>query len=356
MKIETEPFVFTKAVTPQGMGLSQLQGQYLSYLMADDSIEQLVLRMLSNGWLVNFQELYQLVEKLVQNHAISNVNVISYFMNAPKPSVSNIAPANVEMSSKDLLQLPFFRSLPVELANLLLKNSIVKKYSTDIPVCKTGDADRNMYVLLKGQAAIYKDRKFISTVGQHGIFGEASFLMGAPKSADVVALQTCEVLIVPYDAQILDPILKQNVAHEIVKRFWIQNALAQSDFFKKIPADCLDALTFSGRIITLSNEQIIFKESEIGNAAYLIIQGQMKIVKGGKIISTLSQGGFLGEISLTMTNGLRVASAFSNGNSTLLEITRDNFYRLLSKNLFLAKEVQNLALARMEKNQKSDKP
>lgn len=358
VKIENEIFNFAKTLNPQQLGLGELQIQYLSYLTAGDTLEQLVVRLLQNGWLVNFQELYSLVEKLVKNSAISNINIINYFKNFSSPpissggSVSSEGAPSKEMIRK-LLELPFFRSLPQELSNLILQKSLIKKFPINAFICKNGDTDRNLYVLLNGQAAIYKDKKFISTIGSKGIFGEASFLTGSTKSTDILTQQTCEVLVVPYQSTLLDPILKQNVAHEIVKRFWIQNALAQSDFFKKIPADCLDALTFSGRIITLKNEQILFKENEIGHAAYLVIQGQMKIVKDGKIISTLNQGGFLGEISLTMTNGIRVASAFANGEATLLEITRDNFYRLLSKNLFLAKEIQNLAMARMDKNQKA---
>lgn len=346
------------SVSAAQLALNELQTQYLSYLTAGDTLEQLVVRLLKNGWLVNFQELYALVEKLVKNNAISNINIINYFKNFQAPTTSSGAAISTSSTPtpdmiQKLLELPFFRSLPRELAVLILQKSSVKKFSTTEAICKTGDMDRSMYVILSGQAAIYRDRKFISVIGSKGIFGEASFLTGSAKSADIITQQTCEILVVPYQASLLDPILKQNVAHEIVKRFWIQNALAHSDFFKKIPADCLDALTFSGRTVTLKNEQILFKENEIGNAAYLVIQGQMKIVKDGKIISTLSQGGFLGEISLTMTNGIRVASAFANGDATLLEITRDNFYNLLSKNLFLAKEIQNLALSRMDKNQKA---
>ncbi len=100
----------------------------------------------------------------------------------------------------------------------------------------------------------------------------------------------------------------------------------------------------------LKNDQILFKQNDPSHAAYLIIQGQIKIVQNGEIISSLSQGGFFGEISLTMTNGIRTASAFAAGSATLLEITRNDFYKLLSKNLFLAKEIQSLAFARLKKD------
>ncbi len=362
MKIESEVFIFNKNVNLNTLVLNELQKQYLTYLTSQDSIEQLIVRMLGNGWLINFQELYYLVEKLVKSNAVLNPTILNYFKYVSSGIVStsgSAMTATVTAPQKNMIQkildLPFFRSLPRELALILIQKSGLRKYSADSAICKTGDRDRNMYVLLTGQAAIYKTtltgRQFISVISQNGIFGEASFLMGSLKSADIITTQTCEVLVVPYQADILDPILNQSVAHQITKRFWIQNALSHSDFFKKIPADCLDALTFVGKIITLQNDQILFKQNDPSHAAYLIVQGQIKVVQNGKIISSLSQGTFFGEISLTMTNGVRTASAFSNGPTTLLEINQNDFYHLLSQNLVLAKEIQNLAFQRLKKDQ-----
>lgn len=362
MKIESEVFIFNKNFNQAALALNDLQKQYLSYLTSQDSIEQLVVRLLNNGWLINFQELYNLVEKLVKSGAITNPSVINYFKHMAPGIVSTTGSGSSTTASavqKDMVQktldLPFFRSLPRDLALVLIQKSGLRKYAAETAICKTGDRDRNMYVLLTGQAAIYKTsptgRQFISVVSQNGIFGEASFLTGSAKSADIITTQTCDVLVVPYQAEILDPILNQSVAHQITKRFWIQNALSHSDFFKKIPADCLDALTFVGKIVTLQNDQILFKQNDPSNAAYLIVQGQMKVVQNAKIISSMPQGSFFGEISLTMTNGIRTASVFSNGPTTLLEINRNDFYHLLSQNLFLAKEIQNLAFQRLSKDQ-----
>ncbi|MBC7753523.1 MAG: cyclic nucleotide-binding domain-containing protein [Moraxellaceae bacterium] len=362
MKIESEVFNFNKIFNSNSLALNDLQKQYLTYLTSGDSIEQLVVRLLNNGWLINFQELYFLVEKLVKNGALLNQNLIHYFKHAATLHTATSSRASLVESSapqKDMIQkildLPFFRSLPRDLALVLIQKSALRKYSAEAVICKTGDRDRNMYVLLTGEAAIYKTsttgRQFISVISKNGIFGEASFLTGAAKSADVISTQTCDVLVVPYQPEILDPLLNQSVVHQITKRFWIQNALSHSVFFKKIPADCLDALTFTGKILTLQNDQILFKQNDQSLSAYLVIQGQLKVVQNSKIISNLIQGSFFGEISLTMTNEVRTASVFSNGPSTLLEINRNDFYLLLSQNLFLAKEIQNLAYLRLKEDQ-----
>ncbi len=363
MKIESEVFIFNKKVQLENLPMNELQKQYLSYLTAQDSIEQLAVRSLTQGWLVNFQELFNLVEKLVKSGAVLNLSIVQYFKNisqVPHPAVPTTSTASVSTSPSEeitqkILELPFFRSLPLELAKVLIQKSTIRRYPVNSAICKTDERDRNMYVLFSGQAAIYKltstGRQFISVIGSKGIFGEASFLTGCPKSADILATQSCEVLVVPYQPNVLDPILNQNVAHQITQRFWIQNALLNSEFFKKIPADCLDALTFVGKIITLKNDQILFNQNDQSLAAYLIIQGQIKVVQNSKLISNLTQGSFFGEISLTMTNGVRTATTSSHGSTTLLEINRNDFYLLLSQNLVLAKEIQNLAFQRLSRDQ-----
>lgn len=365
MKIETEILKFRPDVNLAALAekakWTDLQKQYLNHLLAQDTIELLTERLYKNGWLVNFQLLFNLIEDLVKYTAITNVDIISYFE-------SKNIPKNLELSNKKLSlsteistpslsdlekiiqQSPFFRNLPRELSFLILKNSVLKKIKMNTAICLNGATDRNMYILTSGQAAVYKPtttgKQFVSLINPPGLFGESSFLLDRPKSADVVATQNSEVLEIPYESNILDSIIKKNTAEALIHRFWIQNALSNSSFFKNIPADCLDALTFSGKIIQLKKNQVLFLQNDLSQAAYLVIQGQIKITQNNQTIAMMNQGQFFGEVSLTLSNGRRTASAESVGEAALLEINQVNFYKLLSKNLFLAKEIQNLALQR----------
>lgn len=341
--------------------LTELQKQYLQYLLSGDTIKGLVERLFQNGWLVNFQELYKLIEKLNQFQFIANPEIQNYFAkqkNTQLTAYSKSAPAVLDSSKINLssiLQLPFFRMLPEALVLSMLQKAKLVRYPAEAAICSQGDSDRNLIVLIHGQVAIYKKnqlhRQFISVANAPSVLGESGFLTGEPRSADIITTQSCDVISIPYDSTLLDPIINQQKAHELLKRFWIQNALTSSDFFKNIPSDCLDALTFSGKIISLQNEQVLFYQNTPSDSAYLVIQGQIRIIKDHVLIANMIQGHFIGEISLTMTNGVRSATAISHGSCLLMEITRHHFYQLLSQNLFLAKEIQNLAFQRMQKDQ-----
>jgi len=369
MKIENEIIKFHPQCQFEKLKLDPLQQQYLAHLRAQTTIQDIVALHYKMGWLVDFQKLYELVSLLAQNHWILNPNIVNYFKNlqlknntslkgpvqnsVQSPTAALNKAAHSDLSS--LLKLPFFRSLNPELANFLLKSAHVHAYKPESLICKAGDVSRDLYVLLKGEAVLYKPtpqhRQFISIISESSVFGEAGFFLAEKRSADILATKKCEVLVVPYQAEVLDQYLKKDKAQSLQQRFWVQHALLHSDLFKNFPADCMDALTFSGKIIQLQDEQLLFKQGDLSLAAYIVIQGSLSVQQNGTVINTLPQGSFLGEISLMVSGGKRTASVYSQRSTLLLEIHKNEFYNLLSQNLYLAKEIQLLAAKRVSDDQ-----
>lgn len=357
MNIESEVFQFHPECRFEQLKLNELQSQYLADLRSQNSIQSLTERYLANGWLVNFQLLFDLITLLSNHHWILNPSINNYFghlqiknqLVAPKAMAPE--PSNLKYDKEKFLNLPFFRSLQPELSRFLLSSAQVRKYTPESLVCKTGDESRNLFVLLKGELGVYTQaasfRQFISILPESSVFGEAGFLLGEKRTADVVALRASEILVIPYQAEILDRYLKKDKAQSLQQRFWIQHALLHSEFFKKTPPDCLDALTFSGKVIDLNDQQVLFLQGQLSHSAFIVIQGSLQILQDGKLINTLPQGSFLGEISLMLNDGKRTATAIAQRNTKLLEIHRDEFYKLLAKNLYLAKEFQILANQRL---------
>jgi len=364
MKIEKEILKFHPLCQFEKLQLSKLQAEYLAGLRNQESISQLVLRYLNMGWLVDFSELYKLIHFFALNNWILNPIVIQYFQNIKtkesfeKRSLgsSSAQIKDSKYSVQDLLKLPFFRSLQMELSEHLLSKSYIKIFKTNDLICNYGEVSRDLFVILKGEAAIYKPhdghQQFVGFLASQSVFGEAGFFLNEKRSAHIVALQSCEVLVVPYQAEIMDHFLNKDKASKVVQRFWIQHALLKSDFFKNFPSDCLDALTFLGQIKTIQNSEVLFSEGQISDSAYILVQGHLDVLQKNKIINRLHQGAFLGEVSLMLNGGMRSATVISQGESVVVEFSRNDFYNLLSQNLYLANEMQTLAQARFEKDQK----
>ena len=357
MKIENEVFSFHPQCPFDKLQADPLQRQYLTHLQGQTTIQDIVTLYYKMGWLVDFQKLYELISSMAQTNWILNPNIINYFQNLQLKNSSTLKNSNgilkktISTDLSSFLELPFFRSLNPELANFLLKGAQIYTFNPDDLICKTGDVSRDLYVLLKGEAALYKPtqthRQFISIISESSVFGESGFFLGEKRSADVLAIKKSEVLVVPYQADVLDQFLKKDKVQSLQQRFWLQHALLHSDLFKNFPADCMDALTFSGKIINLQNEQLLFKQGDLSQAAYIVIQGSLRVEQNNNTINVLPQGSFLGEISLMISGGKRSASVFNERNTLLLEIHKDDFYRLLSQNLYLAKEIQALANQRI---------
>ncbi len=363
MRIESEVFQFHPNCPFEKLQLSDLQKQYLADLRSQNSIQAMTQRYLSNGWLVNFHLLYDLVAMLATHHWIINPSIKDYFQNLQvqdfKSQSAKFLVAPIKSSSRvaaeNIYQLPFFRSLQKELSDFLMSQAYINTYSAESYVCQTGEASRDLYVLLKGELGIYTQaptfKQFISILSESSVFGEAGFLLGEKRTADVIALKASEVLVVPYQAEVLDRFLNREKAQALQQRFWVQHALLKSDFFKSTPSDCLDALTFSGKIEDYLDQQVVFQQGQIGDSAFVVIQGSLAILQDGKLINTLPQGSFLGEVALMMNNGKRSATAVAQRNTKLLKIGRPEFYSLLAKNIYLAKEFQILADQRLQKDQ-----
>ena len=79
---------------------------------------------------------------------------------------------------------------------------------------------------------------------------------------------------------------------------------------------------------------IIFEENSIGKEMYIILSGNVKVIKEKgdveTVIATLGEGDFFGEMSL-FDNYPRSATVKAEGNVSLLEINQKNFLKKISK-------------------------
>ena len=80
----------------------------------------------------------------------------------------------------------------------LLKVSKLKKFAPREAIIKSGDADRNLYILTDGRADVSLARadgtkQQLAVLESGTVFGEQSFLDGLPRSATVTALSECQL-------------------------------------------------------------------------------------------------------------------------------------------------------------------
>lgn len=83
------------------------------------------------------------------------------------------------------------------------------------------------------------------------------------------------------------------------------------------------------------DQQVIFKEGEIGDRAYLVQEGQVEIIKltpvgEEKLIATVGKGELFGEMAL-VDNAPRMAMARAKDSASVVIISRDAFQEKMAK-------------------------
>jgi len=81
---------------------------------------------------------------------------------------------------------------------------------------------------------------------------------------------------------------------------------------------------------------ILLREGDYGNHLYIVLKGQLEVVKAlgtsdERSLGTRGPGEFVGEMSLLLHNGLRTASVRTSTPAHVLEMTRADFDALLQR-------------------------
>lgn len=170
-----------------------------------------------------------------------------------------------------------------------------------------------------------------------------------------------EMIVALEPSEFIDP-LATDRNRELSRRHLRLNPLQKlrtrplgiSDFLRQIKYfDCLDDLEIRQLLETgyrrrLSNQEILFREGDVGNAFYIVLEGQVEVVVEtlAKQLSVLQSGHFFGELSL-MLGIPRSATVRALEDTVLFAIDHLGFQKLLHR----SPKFYDLLIEGMEKHQ-----
>lgn len=352
--------------------ISDLQANYLLHLLQNHSVSESIFYCLRSGVPVGFQQFYSLIETLWKLNLIQNPEVQEFLREqfsgdqAP-PLYSQIQvttpPKKINQSSKLTLEtlgkLPFFHSLPNHWLEKMFLSATVYSVEAKNFLIRQGVESRDLYLLLEGRASVYKKlgenhQQLLAVLSAPTIFGEGGFFFKQPRSADVVTMTQCQLARFPFLPE-YETLFKVQNEKSLYYRFWLLHALNHSELFKNMPFSTLNDIMASGTQKSLSSKEVLFEEFDAGDSFFILIQGQVAVEKRGVLINTLGQGHCFGELALLAAQGRRTATIRATQDCLFHEISKDHFFKLLGQNLFLAKELENIARHRLERDQRREK-
>ncbi len=132
-------------------------------------------------------------------------------------------------------KIPMFATLDEELLDRIVRSSTVASFRTGSVIAKEGDEGSSLFVILKGKVEVRRGRRVLSKLSQGQFFGEMSILDGQPRSADVVAIDDADCLVL--DRQAFEslvrahPELALGVLKEVVGRLRETSKAVHHSFF-----------------------------------------------------------------------------------------------------------------------------
>jgi CRP-like cAMP-binding protein len=111
------------------------------------------------------------------------------------------------------------------------------------------------------------------------------------------------------------------------------NMLKQVPLLAGIAAAKLKLLALTSERLTYRRGEVLFRQGEVGDAAFVILQGRAHVLvesPAGEIkVAELSENSVVGEISI-ICNVARTATVRAESQVEVLRITKEHFMRLLT--------------------------
>jgi CRP-like cAMP-binding protein len=126
--------------------------------------------------------------------------------------------------------------------------------------------------------------------------------------------------------------------------------LRRVPLFSGIEPSKLKLLAFTSDVVTYHPGQVLFRRGDIGDAAYVIIQGNADVTvmtDTGEIpVAHLHDGDFLGEIAI-LCDTPRTATITASSELKTLRIRKESFFELLRQFPELAIEMTRILAERL---------
>jgi CRP/FNR family transcriptional regulator, cyclic AMP receptor protein len=111
--------------------------------------------------------------------------------------------------------------------------------------------------------------------------------------------------------------------------------LANVPLFEACSRKELTSIAKAGDEITMTAGTIIIDQGQMGREAFVVLDGQVTVKRGGRKITTLGAGTMVGELSL-LDHGPRTATVVCDTDCTLFVIDQRHFRGVLEQNPSIA--------------------
>ena len=255
--------------------------------------------------------------------------------------------------TKMLMSIDFFSDVDKKILDEISGLIVFREYEKDEIICRHGKFDTHFYYILSGKAHAViptedNPKYELFTLGAGDFFGEELIFSNTPRENTVVATE--EMFVITIESEILRMLFDAS-SHikAVMDEKYIERKLKRdlrsipvfTNLSDKIFSRVLDKL----QLISISENEEIFKENDPGDSFYLIRVGEVNVfnhVNGKKhLIAILGEGQFFGEMAL-VADEKRNATVVTSKKTDLVILSRDDFLGIMKKDESMVKEISRV--------------
>jgi CRP-like cAMP-binding protein/Zn-dependent protease len=230
--------------------------------------------------------------------------------------------------------LPMFEDIPVETLNEISGRVRLRALGAGQPAFRQGDRPDAFYVVRKGVLEVVEEdpdtgeERRLRDLGRGESFGELGLVTAAPRAATVRAVGQAEVFEV--DKGTFDHLLADILRMPDFEPTLQQVAeLRGLSCFSNLSTTQLWELLDQGTWVSFAPGDQIMRQGDVGDAFYALSSGQVDIVKGERLVTTIGRGSYFGEVALLMEVP-RTATVLARTPVRAFRLDREGFDRLVA--------------------------
>jgi len=101
--------------------------------------------------------------------------------------------------------------------------------------------------------------------------------------------------------------------------------------FTGLPVDQLRAIAGSAQEVEFPAGRVIARQGEVGTGFFVVVDGNVRVIRDGEVLATLGPGEFFGELSI-LDGQPRIAQVVADEPTRCLALASWDFERILLEN------------------------